>query len=299
MSARGTLRVLLLALIWGSAFLWIKLALGGFTPVQLTWARLALGASVLLIVLSAQGVRLPTSRALWRHLIVAALLGNAIPYTLFGLAEQHIDSSLAGAINASAPLWTLAIAAVAGTDRSWSLRRGVGLAAGYAGTLLVLAPWQHTDATVLVGALECLAASISYGASYVYIGRNITPTGLPPTVLSAAQLLAATGWLTLSLPFAGLTAPTWGPAPTIALLILGILGTGAAYILNYRIITDDGPVLASTVSYLLPLVALGLGALAQHEHISALTLAGVAIVLTGVTLTRHQSLPRPRESDDA
>jgi drug/metabolite transporter (DMT)-like permease len=109
--------------------------------------------------------------------------------------------------------------------------------------------------------LLCLIASASYGASYVYMARYVSTRGLSPIVLSAGQLAAATGWLTFAVPVAGLNAPEWRVDATASLLILGVLGTGAAYVLNYRIISDDGPILASTVTYLLPAVAVVLGTL--------------------------------------
>jgi drug/metabolite transporter (DMT)-like permease len=157
---------------------------------------------------------------------------------------------------------------------------------GFGGALLILSPWQ-ADAAPLPGVLACLAAAASYGLSYVYMGRHLTGRGLPPLVLSASQLTAASGLLLLAVPFGGLQEPTWRPDAVTALLALGFIGTGVAYVINYRIISDDGPVLASTVTYLLPAVAVILGALVLAEPISAQPGAGVAIVLTGVALTRR------------
>ncbi len=200
MRPAGLLRVAALALIWGSGFLWIKISLRGFTPIQLTWGRLALGAAVLLVVVLATGKRLPTGGSLWAHLTIAALLGNAIPYTLFGVAEQHVTSALAGAINATTPLWTLLLAFLFRIDRQVTTARVTGLTLGLIGALLILAPWQNVGSGQLLGALLCLVASASYGASDVYIGRYLKDTGLPPIVLSVSQLAAATGLLTITLP---------------------------------------------------------------------------------------------------
>ena len=116
------------------------------------------------------------------------------------------------------------------------------------------------------------------------MGRYLTNRGLPPLVLSAGQLIAASGLLVLATPFGGLAAPTWRPDAIAALVLLGVIGTGIAYVINYRIITDDGPVLASTVTYLLPVVAVILGALVLAEPITLQLAAGVAVVLAGVAL---------------
>jgi drug/metabolite transporter (DMT)-like permease len=119
-------------------------------------------------------------------------------------------------------------------------------------------------------------------------------------VLSAGQLIAAAGLLVLATPFGGLAAPTWRPDAITALVVLGVIGTGVAYVINYRIITDDGPVLASTVTYLLPVVAVILGALVLAEPITLQLAAGVAIVLAGVALTRRrQRADQPTEARTA
>lgn len=285
MRTGSVVRVALLALIWGSGFLWIEISLRGFTPVQLTFIRLALGAAVLLGVLRLRHLELPRG-AIWRHLIVAALLANAAPYLLFGIGQQSVPSNLAGAINATTPLWAVLFAVIAKTEPHLGSRRLIGLLVGLAGAIVILHPWT-SDTASLGGTLACLAASASYGASYVYMGRHLTHRGLPPLVLSAAQLIAASGLLLLASPYDGFTPPTWRPDALLALLILGIIGTGVAYVLNYRIIQDDGPILASTVTYLLPVVAAALGVLVLDEPITAYLLFGVIIVLLGVTLTRR------------
>jgi len=162
----------------------------------------------------------------------------------------------------------------------------LGVVLGFVGALLILAPWR-SDSAPLAGVIACLVASASYGASYVYMGRYLTGRNLPPLVLSAGQLIAASGLLALALPFGGTVAGSWGPDATAALLALGVIGTGVAYVINYRIITDDGPILASTVTYLLPVVAVLAGAMVLDEQITAFLVLGVAVVLLGVALTRR------------
>jgi drug/metabolite transporter (DMT)-like permease len=181
----------------------------------------------------------------------------------------------------------------------------VGMIIGFAGALLILSPWQATAAP-LPGLLACVGAAASYGISYIYMGRYLTGRGIPPLVLSASQLIAATGILILAAPLGGFTAPAWRTDAVIALLTLGIIGTGVAYVFNYRIITDDGPVLASTVTYLLPVVAVILGVLVLGEPITLQLAIGVLVVLTGVALTRRthpaghpQAQPPPTPSRTA
>jgi drug/metabolite transporter (DMT)-like permease len=285
MRVSALVRIGLLALIWGSGFLWIKVSLRGFSPVQLTFGRLALGAAVLLVVVWHAGQRLPGGRTIWLHLFAAAFLGNALPYLLFGIGEQDVASNLAGAINATTPLWTVLFAVFTRMTQTLTPLRIAGLVLGFVGSVLILAPWRGADAS-LGGALACLAASASYGAGYIYMGRYLVGRNLPPLVLSASQLIAATGLLILGAPFGGFDPVDLRADAVISLAVLGVIGTGFAYVLNYRIITDDGPVLASTITYLLPVVAVLLGLLALDEPLTANMVAGVAIVLAGVALTR-------------
>ncbi|MGH3925059.1 MAG: DMT family transporter, partial [Pseudonocardiaceae bacterium] len=110
-AVRGPALIGALALLWGSNFAWIKLALDAFSPIQLTFARMLLGALVLVLVVALTHDRLPRDRHTWAHLTIAALVSNAAPYLLFALGETRIDSSIAGIMNATTPLWTLAIVA--------------------------------------------------------------------------------------------------------------------------------------------------------------------------------------------
>jgi threonine/homoserine efflux transporter RhtA len=141
--------------------------------------------------------------------------------------------------------------------------------------------------------LACLAASASYGVSYVYMDRYLARRGIPPLVLSAGQLIAATIELAIVLPFAGLQAVHWRWDAIAALAVLGALGTGIAYVLNYRLITDEGTT-ASVVTYLLPIVAVILGAAILGDHITAQIISGMLIVILGVAVTRRTREPSTR-----
>jgi drug/metabolite transporter (DMT)-like permease len=286
-SRQGAFLVAVLALAWGSNFLWIKVALDGLSPVQLTFARMAAGTLVLAMIVRARSERVPTDRRFLVHIAMAALVGNAVPYLLFAIGEQTVDSALAGVLNATTPLWTVLIALAAGQERNLSTTRIVGLAAGFVGALVILQPWQTHAANNLGGELACLAAAACYGISFVYIARYLTPLGLSPFVLACGQITAATIILTPALLIAGRQATDIDGSVLAAMAMLGFVGTGLAYVLNYAIIARDGPTVASTVIYLLPVVAVALGALVLDEPITAGMVIGTAIVLLGVALTRR------------
>jgi drug/metabolite transporter (DMT)-like permease len=285
---RGALpKIALLALIWGSSFLWIKLADRGFSPVEVTLGRLATGAAVLLAAMAARGGRVPRSLRLWAAIIVAALFANALPYLLFSLAEQSVSSSTAGVINATTPLWTVTLALAVRHQRSLTRWQAAGLVIGFAGGVLIFSPWRTASELVSAGGLECLAASVSYAVSYIFMDRFLARQGVSAIVLSACQLAVAAAMLAVALAVSGARAPQWTTESVAALAVLGIVGTGLAYVLNYQIISSDGATVASTVTYLLPVIAIVLGVLVLHETVTALTLAGIALVLAGVALTRR------------
>ena len=281
-------RIAVLALIWGSGFLWIKLADRGFSPVEVTLARLVLGAAALFAIVLARREQVPRAGRLWGHIAVAALFGNAVPYLLFAVAEQHVDSSTAGIINATTPLWTVVLALAVRHQKTVTGWQVAGLIAGFAGTLLIFTPWHTASGLVSAAGLECLAASVSYAVSFIYMDRFLARRGLGPVVLSACQLLAASVMLAIALPASGAQAVHASAESVVALAVLGIIGTGFAYVLNYQIIASEGATVASTVTYLLPVVAIVLGVLVLGESITVSALTGIALVLAGVALTRRQ-----------
>jgi drug/metabolite transporter (DMT)-like permease len=280
-------RIALLALIWGSAFLWIKFADRGFSPVEVTLSRLATGAAVLLAVMLVRRDKVPRSPRLWASITIAALFANAVPYLLFALAEQSVSSSTAGIINATTPLWTMILALAVRHQQNITRWQTAGLVVGFAGAVLIFSPWQAASELFSVGGLECLAASVSYAVSYVYMDRFLARRGIGAIVLSACQLGVAALMLAIALGVAGAPVPHVTTQDIAAIAVLGIVGTGFAYVLNYQIITSDGATAASMVTYLLPVVAIVLGVLVLNEGVTPVTLVGIALVLAGVALTRR------------
>jgi drug/metabolite transporter (DMT)-like permease len=183
-------------------------------------------------------------------------------------------------------LWSLLIGITLGTDRGLGRVRLAGLLLGFAGTVLIFAPW-HRSGLFGWGALALLAAAASYAVAFAYMARKLT-TGQAPLAMSAAQLMAATAWTTLALPAAGplhadLTA-------LLAVTALGVLGTGVTFYLNYRLIADEGATSAATVGYLLPVVSVSLGAVLLDEKVGLRVMAGMAVVLVGVALSKRRSV---------
>jgi drug/metabolite transporter (DMT)-like permease len=171
-------RIGLLALIWGSAFLWIKLADRGFSPVEVTLARLALGAAVLFAIVLGRRDQVPRSARIWAHIVVAALFANAVPYLLFAVAEQSVNSSTTGIINATTPLWTVVLALAVRHQKTVTSWQAAGLMVGFIGAVLIFTPWTTAGGLTSAGGLECLAASISYAVSYIYMDKFLARRGI-------------------------------------------------------------------------------------------------------------------------
>ena len=272
----------LLALIWGSSFLSIKVAVDYLAPIDVAFVRVALGAALLLVVLAVWRRPLPRGRRTWGHLFVIALFGNSIPFALLAEGETRISSVLAGLWNASTPLLTLVVATFMLPDERPTPRRIVGLLFGFAGVLVVLGPWRSVGGSELTGQLMCLGAAACYGIAFPYTRRFVAGRPDSGVALSAGQL----AWSALQL---GVLTVFVGGAPrhveadgVLALLALGLLSTGVAYILNYAVVRRAGATTASTVTYLVPLVSTALGNAVLSEGLEWNEPLGAALVLSSV-----------------
>jgi drug/metabolite transporter (DMT)-like permease len=228
----------------------------------------------------------------WGLVAVAAVLGNIVPFLLLAYGEQTATAGVAGALVGATPLLTLGLAAAA--IPSERLGRGgvLGLVVGFVGVLLVVAPWRDFDTSV-VGSLACLGAALSYAAGFVFVRRWLSPLQIPPLSLAAAQTLAATVLQGPLTPLLGWEAPDPTARVVGALLALGLLGSGLAYVLYFRLIADLGAAKASSVNYVVPVVAVALGVLALDEPVTWQLVAGGLLVLGSMAYARRQPSPAP------
>ncbi|SDP13956.1 Permease of the drug/metabolite transporter (DMT) superfamily [Actinopolyspora xinjiangensis] len=289
-------RLVTLALLWGASFLFIKLGLEAMSPTQVTFSRIALGAVVLVGLCLLRGLRpggfgSPEERRLWGVIAGAAVFGNVLPWTLFGIGERTVDSGIAGVLNATTPLWTVLFGLAFGTERSVRPLQLLGLLVGFSGVVVILAPWHGSSGLLGWGVLACLGAAMSYGVGFVYMGRGLDGSGadgrrISPLTVGAMQMSAAAVLSVLLLPLGGLAPVELSPIPLLAVGVLGVFGTGFAFALHLRIVSDEGATTASTVTYLMPAVSVLLGWLVLGESLGPRVLAGMLIVLLGVALSR-------------
>jgi drug/metabolite transporter (DMT)-like permease len=277
---------LALGLVWGCSFIFIKLGLEFLTPVGVAFGRCALGAMTLLLIVKIRGIKLPTERKTWLVLWVVSLLLNVFPGILFAFAEQRVTTALAGIINACTPLSTLIFLFIFFRSEKIAAQHIIGLILGGIGVLTVLGIWNGLGAGSTSGVIALLAAITCYGLSFPIIKKYLTPLKLRAEALAASQVTA--GALTL-LPFYlinGIEKDEYRPGPILAMMALGIFGSGLAYIWNFQIVERAGSSIASSVTYLTPVVAVFVGWIFLGEHISWHEPVGGAIVVLGAAISQ-------------
>ncbi|KQY46954.1 DMT family transporter [Cellulomonas sp. Root137] len=287
---------LVLAVLWGCSFLFIATALQTFAPTQVAFGRIIIGFVALAVILLVRRERVRIGRGLLGDFVIVGAVMTAIPFVLFALAEQRVTSVLAGLVNATTPLFTAVfVALLLPSERPDRVQVG-GLVLGFGGIAVLLGVW-NSGAIDLVGGVMLLGATFCYGIGNAWSRRRLTTTGLSNVALPAIQLAVGA---VLILPFAvstPLTGPL-APAPALALLALGLGGTGLAYVLFWRVLAIAGATVTASVTYVIPLVSTTLGVLVLHEGLHWYEPVGGAVVLAGVGLTQWGAARR-RSADAA
>ena len=283
----------LLGVIWGSNFIFMKWAADWISPSQVALLRVIFGfIPILLVGLLTRSLR-------WAHLrhaphfIVMALLATAIYYFAFAKGTALLLSSLAGMLSGAIPLFTFVAALAFLRSEPVNVRSIGGTLLGFIGVLLIARPWQSEGADInLPGVLYMLLGSLSVGLSFVYARKFVSPLGLPALALATYQTGFALVLLLLVTELNGIEKLFSHPGPTLAMVVgLGLLGTGVAYILYYFIVNRLGAIVASGVTYIPPVVALLIGAVLIGEPVQGLDIIAMLVILAGVGLLQSGRKP--------
>jgi drug/metabolite transporter (DMT)-like permease len=274
--------LLTLSVLWGGSFFFAEVALEALPPFSIVFARVAIGALALLVLVRATGLRLPRGLAPWRAFFVMGALNNVIPFTLIVWGQTAITGGLAAILNATTPLFTVVLAHRLTRDERLTPGKLAGVIIGFVGVAVMIGPQALEGMTGFVLAeLAVLGAAVSYAFAGIY-GRRFRD--LPPLVTAAGQVTAST---TMLCPLVLLVDQPWslavpGPAACGALLGLGLLSTAAAYVIYFRILATTGATNLLLVTFLIPVSAILLGALILGERLAAGQLADMAVIALGL-----------------
>jgi len=283
--------VVSLSLIWGASFMFIKVADRQFDPAALVFVRLLLACAVLLpaafLVLGREA--LGHARRAWKRLVVLGIVNTAIPFLLISWAETRIDSGLAAILQAAVPIFTVLLATRFGDDRVGG-RRLAGVLVGLAGVAALIG---SPGPGGLLAALAMVLAALAYACGATFGSHMLS--GTPPLVVAAVSTSAA---MILVAPF-GLprlprVLPGWKELASIA--VLGVAGTGIAYILLYALLRSAGPSRTMLVTYLIPGIAVLYGAVLLGEPLRAISIGALALILVGVALASRGRAGEPRRA---
>ena len=280
-----------LSVIWGGSYLFMKIAVGYLPVFTIVFARVALGALTLGAILLISGIGLPRGWTRWRAFLGMGLLNNVIPMSLIVFGTHAISAGLASIINAMTPIFTIIFAHLLTSDERLTVNKAIGIGLGFLGVIVLIGPGLllQIDAGV-VGELACVGAAISYATANIF-GRRFVRMGLKPLEIAFGQVSSAS---LILLPIAAVIDQPWTLAtpPTYALfsvLALGMLCTGVAYLLFFRVLTRSGAVAIALVTLLIPPSAIALGALVLGEEISAQNLIGMALIAVGLAAVNRKA----------
>lgn len=291
-----------LALVWGSSFLLMKLGLVGLSPGQVALGRLSLGALTLVTIMRLTKRRWPRDRRVWAHMFIIGATLCAIPFTLFAWAETLVPSTVASIANATTPIMTLLLTPLLFPADRLTRRQMAGLVTGIVGVAILVGPWRFIadgGGVSLPGLTACLAATLCYGFGGLYMRKFLSQTGLDAITAAAMQLVTATAIALVASPFISLQPVQLTPSVVAAMLALGVLGSGVAYIWYTGIIGAWGAARASTVTYLTPLVGVTLGVLVLGESVHWNEPIGGAIIVLGVLASQGLFDRRSREAKNS
>lgn len=278
-------------LIWGGSFLFVEYALTALTPIGVAFLRTTFGALAMLIAILIFRSKLPTSFDVWRKMTIAGMLMSSVPFTLFAFAQTYVTSALASILNAVTPIATVIVMLIAFRSEKLMPHVVVGLVVGLFGVLIVLGVWQGFGDNEPLAILALLLAVTCYGIGTPYIRKYIAPLKLSTEVSVFGQI--GTAAITL-LPIYLLSGEYFTSVPTLpaiaSVVAIGALGSGVAYLLYYKVLDVVGSAIASSVTYITPIIAVILGVLILNEDLHWYEPVGGLIIILGAAISQGSIL---------
>lgn len=291
MSARNWGLLFLLALLWGSSFFFYKILVAALPPVTVVLGRVGIAAIAMNLWLVVTGQKVPLSDGRWRRFLLLGFLNNVLPFILIAWGETRITSGMASILNATTPIFMVAVAHWGTEDEKLSWAKSAGIALGILGVMVLVGPDAFAGGGSIWGELAVVGASCAYGFGGVYSRRF---KDLPPLVAATGQV---TGGAVILLPLSFLLNHPWNlPVPDTgvwaSLFAIALINTALAYFVYYRMLASAGVTYISLVTFLIPVIALFLGAAFLDEQVTTLPLAGMAIIALGLAAIDGRLLKR-------
>lgn len=273
--------LLTLATFWGASYTFIKIGVATIPPVTLIAARTLIAGVVLLAIIRARGLRLPTEAATWRRFLFQACLNSVIPFTLIAWAERTVDAGLATILNSTAPIFAFLLTVMVTRHEATTARKLFGVITGMAGTCLIVgAQAFHGLGQTLIAQLAIVAATICYAGAAIF-GRAFK--GLDPIMPAAGSMVCGTAIL---IPASLVIDRPWTLSPSVeslaALLALSVVSTALAFTIYFRLIQTLGAVGTTAQAYLRVPIGVLVGVIFLGEALSPTVWAGLACVIVGV-----------------
>jgi drug/metabolite transporter (DMT)-like permease len=274
-----------ISVIWGSSFLLMAIGLEAFEPGVITLLRVGLGAAALWLAPAARAATV--DRSDWPRLAVLSIVWVAIPFTLFPIAQQYINSAIAGMLNGAMPIFA-AVIAVFLLNRLPRATTIVGLVIGFAGVIAISAPSIREGGNEALGVGLVVLATACYGLAVNIAAPIQQHYGSIPVM--ARMLALATVW-TAPLGVIGAAGSSFAWGPFVAIATAGVVGTGIAFVIMGSLVGRVGSTRASVITYVIPVVALLLGVVFLGDEVALIALAGVAMVIAGAALASRRDAP--------
>lgn len=279
---------IILGIVWGCSFIFIKAGLEFLSPVGVAFVRCALGAMTLYSYARFKGISLPRNRTALVHVWVVSLLLNVIPGIFYALAETAVTSILAAIMNAVTPLMTVLAILLINREEKPEFHQLLGLLLGFLGVLIVLGAWAGLGDNPLWAILILLFAVACYGVTFPYTRRFVMPLKIKSEAIVATQLICAASTLLPIYLISGISVTTLPVTPVISMIALGVFGSGFAYLWNFKIMQLAGSAIASSVTYLTPLVAVIVGVIFLSEKVTWNEPVGALVVLLGAAIAQER-----------
>lgn len=289
-----------LGIIWGTNFIFMRQASEWISPVQIVFLRVLCGFVPIAVMAWMQKAVRREHLKYTGHFLVMALLATVIYYWAFASGTSLLLSGVSGVLSGAIPLFSFIVAAIFLQQEKITVLRLCGLMLGFAGVILIAKPWQVSGESIsLAGVGYMILGSLSVGVSFVYAKKFLADKQIAPLALTTYQIGLALVILACITPFTGITAIAQDSTASLGLIIgLGLLGTGVAYLTYYYLILNLGAVVASSVTYIPPVVALIVGFLAANEQLGVTEILSMVLIMSGVFLLQRPSR-RPEAEKDA